>query len=195
MSFIDGLLARKRHTLYAPGTPEECRQLIEVGTAEDASGRLNLNAFRVDWSSPERASIRTSEGLPRTTTRVHLSRHDWGSTTEATTQLDAFQVLIAWILFIGCGGVAIAMAVNRSDGKSLTSALLPFGIVAVAALFTLIWMYTRTGARDAATVHDISLAIGASSVDGVLSPQYALRPNWPPPAENSIRARASGSPS
>jgi hypothetical protein len=193
MSLVDGLLARRRHTLYAPGTPDECRQLIEVGTAEDASGRLNLRAFRVDWSSPERASIRTAEGLPRTTTRVHLSRHDWGSTTEATTQLDPFQVLIAWILFIGCGGVAIAMAVNRSDGKSLVSALLPFGIVAVVALFALIWMYSRAGTRDEATVHDISLAIGASSVDGVLSPQYALRPNWPPPAENSIRARASGS--
>ena len=70
MSLADGLLARKRHTLYAPGTPDECRQLIEVGTAEDASGRLNLRAFRVDWSSAERASIRTAEGLPRTTTRV-----------------------------------------------------------------------------------------------------------------------------
>ena len=122
-----------------------------------------------------------------------LSRHDWGSTTEATTQLDAFQVVIAWILFVGCGGVAIAMAVNRSNGKSLTSALLPFGLVALVALVALIWMYARAGKRDAATVHDLSLTIGASSVDGVLSPQYALRPNWPPPAENSIRARASGS--
>jgi hypothetical protein len=192
---MSGLLAQRAHTLYAPGTPEECRALIEVGTAEDANRRLNLSAFRVDWSSPERASIRTSGGLPRTTTRVHLSRHDWGSTAEATTQLDPFQVVIAWLLFVGCAGITIAMAVNRSSGKSLTGALLPFGVVALLALVALIWMYARAGKRDAAMLHDIALAIGANSVDGVVSPQYALRPNWPPPAENSIRADASPSPS
>ena len=39
---MSGILARRAHTLYAPGTPEECRQLIDVGTADDASRRLNL---------------------------------------------------------------------------------------------------------------------------------------------------------
>jgi hypothetical protein len=191
MSLEDQLLGRMRHTLYAPGTPDECRQLIEVGTAEDAAGRLNASAFRVDWSSPERASIRTSGSLPRRSTRVHLSRHDWGTTAEAITQVDAFQVVIAWVLFVGCGGIAIATAVNRADGKSITGALAPFGVLAVAALFALIWMYARTENRDAVMVRDLALAIGASSVDGVLSPQYALRPNWPPPSEASIRAKSS----
>jgi hypothetical protein len=87
------------------------------------------------------------------------------------------------------------MAVNRAGGKSLTGALVPFGLLALAALVALIWMYARTGNRDAAMVHDIALAIGANSVDGVVSPQYALRPNWPPPAETSIRADSSRAPS
>jgi hypothetical protein len=182
---MSGLLARRTHTLYAPGTPEECRALIEVGTAEDADRRLNESAFRTDWSSGERASIRTSGSLPRRSTRVHLSRHDWGTTVKATTQLDAFQVLIGWLVFLGCGGIAIATAVNRSDGESITSALVPFGILALVALLALIWMYARAGRQDTAMVRDVARAIGANSVDGVVSPQYALRPNWPPPAETS----------
>jgi len=187
MSLEDQLLGRKRHTLYAPGNPDECRKLIEQGTSEDASGRLNASAFRVDWSSPERASIRTSGGLPRRSTRVHLGRHDWGTAAEAITQIDVFQVVIAWLLFVGCGAVAIATAVNRADGASVTGALVPFGVLAVVALLALIWMYARTANRDAVMVRDLALAIGASSVDGVLSPQYALRPNWPPPSEASLR--------
>jgi hypothetical protein len=187
MSWEDQFLGRKRHTLYAPGTPDECRQLIEVGTSEVADGRLNASAFRVDWSSPERASIRTSEGFPRRSTRVHLSPHDWGTTAEAITQVDAFQVVIGWLLFVGCGGIAIATAMHRGDGNSAATALLPFGLLAVVALFALIWMYARTENRDAVMVRDLALAIGANSVDGVLSPQYALRPNWPPRSEASTR--------
>ena len=120
-----------------------------------------------------------------------LSKHDWGSTADATTQLDPFQVVIAWLLFVGCAGIAIATAVNRSSGKSLTSTLVLFGVVAVLAVVALIWMYARSGNRDAAMLHDVALAIGANSVDGVVSPQYALRPNWPPPAEGSARANAT----
>ena len=194
---MSGLLARRAHTLYAPGTPDECRQLIEVGTSDDANGRLNVTPFRVEWASPERATIRTAGGLPRRRTRVRLSRHDWGTTAEATTQLEPFQVAIAWLVLIGCSGIAIAMSVNRSAGESLTGALVPFGLLALVAVVAVIWMYARTGSRDAAMVHDIALAIGANSVDGVVSPQYALRPNWPPPAETSLpagslRAGASG---
>jgi hypothetical protein len=122
--------------------------------------------------------------------RVHLSRHEWGSTAQATTQLDPFQAAIAWLLLLGCGAITVAMAVNRSDGKGFDGALVPFGLLVLAALVALIWMYARTGKRDAAMVHDLALALGANSVDGVLSPQYALRPNWPPPSEASIRARS-----
>jgi hypothetical protein len=192
---MSGLLAQRAHTLHAPGTLDECRQLIDVGSAEDPNGRLNVHAFRVDWSSPERATIRTSGGLPRGSTRVHLARHDWGTVAEARTQLDPFQVAIAWLLFIGCSAVAVAMAVNRSGGASVTGSLVPFGLLAAAALVALIWIYARAGKRDAAMVHDLALAIGANSVDGVLSPQYALRPNWPPPSEASIRAKSSSEPS
>jgi hypothetical protein len=191
MSLDDGLLMREKHTLYAPGTPEECRKLIDVGTSEDATRRLNLRAFLVGWSSPERATIRTAKGLPRCSTRVHLSRHDWGTTAEATTQLDPFQVAIAWLLFIGCIGITIAMAANHSDGQRLTNAVIPFGLLALVALIALVWTYASFGRRDEAMVHDLALAIGASSVDGVLSPQYALRPNWPPPSEASTRAGSS----
>jgi hypothetical protein len=45
-------------------------------------------------------------------------------------------------------------------------------------------------------LHDLALALGANSVDGVTSPQYALRPNWPPPSDASVapgvRAAAPG---
>jgi hypothetical protein len=58
-------------------------------------------------------------------------------------------------------------------------------------LVVLCWIYARTGAADAAMVHDLALAVGANSVDGVMSPQYALRPNWPPPSEASLRVGAS----
>ena len=185
---MSGFMARRAHTLYAPGTPEECRRLLDVGASDDPNGRLNLHAFRVDWSGSSLATIRTA-GLPRRSTRVQLSRHDWGTTAGVTTQLDPFPVAIAWLVFVGCAGIAIATAANRSGGKSLTGALVPFGVLALVALVGLIWMYARTGSRDAAMVHDVALAIGANSVDGVLSPQYALRPNWPPPSEASLRVK------
>jgi hypothetical protein len=192
---MSGLLSRRTHTLYAPGTIEECRQLIEAGTAEEAARRLNTNAFRLAWSTPEQVSVRTGNGVPGRQARVRLVRHDWGTSTHVTTRAELLPVAIAWLGFVGLGAIGIAMAVTRSDGESLIGSLFPVGYLALAPLVVLCWIYARTGAADAAIVRDLALAIGANSVDGVLSPQYALRPNWPPPSEASLRATSVPSPS
>lgn len=188
---MSGLLARRTHTMYAPGTIEECRQLIEAGTAKDASRRLNTNAFRLDWSSAEQVIIRTGGAVPGRRARVRLVRHDWGTSVNVTTRAELLPVAIAWLGFVGLAAIGIATAVTRGDGESLIGSLFPVGYLALAPLVVLCWIYARTGAADAAMVHDLALAVGANSVDGVMSPQYALRPNWPPPSEASLRVGAS----
>jgi hypothetical protein len=193
---MSGLLARRVHTIYAPGTIDECHALIEAGTATDETRRLNVHAFKVAWPSAEHATVRHST-LPRRVAHVRLSRHDWGTTANITTQLEPFSVLVTWLLLIGCGAVAAAQIVNRSDGTSVQKSLVPFGCLAMAAFVVLIWEKIRSTPLDAAMLHDLALALGASSVDGVSSPQYALRPNWPPPSDASVAAkvRAAAPPS
>ena len=115
-------------------------------------------------------------------------RHDWGTSVHVTTRAELLPVAIAWLGFVGLAAIGVAMAVNRGDGESVLGALFPVGYLALAPLVVLLWTYARTGATDAAIVHDLATAIGANSVDGVSSPQYALRPNWPPPSEASLRA-------
>jgi hypothetical protein len=194
-SIMSGLLARRTHTLYAPGTVAECRELLDAGTADDPARRLNANAFRVDWANDEEVTVRTGGGVPGRQARVRLMRHDWGTSAHVTTRAELLPVAIAWLGFVGLAAIGVAMAVNRGDGESVLGALFPVGYLALAPLVVLLWTYARTGATDAAIVHGLATAIGAKSVDGVSSPQYALRPNWPPPSEASLRARESASPS
>jgi hypothetical protein len=185
---MSGLLARRTHTLYAPGTIPECHELIEAGTAQDAARRLNAHAFRTEWDDAEQVTVRTGNGLFGRQARVRLVRHDWGTSVHATTRAELLPVAIAWLGFVGLAAIGAAMAVNRGDGDSVLGALFPVGYLALAPLVVLVWIYSHTGSADAAIVHDLATAIGANSVDGVLSPQYALRANWPPPSEASLRA-------
>ena len=192
---MSGLLARRTHTLYAPATTEECRTLIDAGTAEDPARRLNANAFRLAWTAPEQGTIRTAGAVPGRQARVRLVRHDWGTSAHVTTRAELLPVAIAWLGFVGLAAIGVAMAVTRGDAESVIGSLFPVGYLALAPLVVLVWIYARAGAADASIVRDLALAIGANSVDGVLSPQYALRPNWPPPSEASLRAASSPSPS
>jgi hypothetical protein len=184
---MSGLLARRTHTIYAPGTIPECRDLINAGTAQDPAQRLNANAFAVDWANNEQVTVKTGGGLVGRRARIGLVRHDWGTSAHVTTRAELLPVVTAWLAFVGLVAVAVAGAVNHGDGESAVSALFPVGYLALAPLVVLVWIYAHTKSADAAIVHDLATAIGANSVDGVLSPQYALRPNWPPPSEASLR--------
>jgi|tagenome__1003787_1003787.scaffolds.fasta_scaffold20983747_3 hypothetical protein len=184
---MSGLLARRTHTIYAPGTVDECRTLLDTGTAVEDHRRLNLHAFKIAWPGADHATVRNSS-LPRRVAHVRLARHDWGTTANITTQLEPFSVLVTWLTLIGCAAVAGAQIANRGDGKTVADALVPFGCLAMAAFVVLIWEQVRTKGLDDAMLHDLALALGAKSVDGISSPQYALRPNWPPPSDASVAA-------
>src|SRR4051794_5126681 len=116
---MSGLLARRTHTLYAPGTIAECHNLIEAGTAEDATRRLNASAFRTEWDNDEQVTVRTGNGLFGRQARVRLVRHDWGTSAHATTRAELLPVVVAWLGFVGLAAIGAAMAVNRGDGDTV----------------------------------------------------------------------------